>query len=205
MPNLINKSQIKIIEIVFKNPGINLREIIAKTRLSPNYVSDFVNQLVERGIFKEEKLEKKRVYLRRFYFNFNSSLAMNLFSLVKEEQKEEFFNKYKNLKPVFGQFINEIKGIDFLLVYGSYSRLAAEKDSDIDILIVGNIKNKDKIREIFVSLNIDTSIKIETLKDFKRKISDPLHQQILKDHIVIYDSGRFINALKKLNVVNPSE
>ncbi len=205
MPNLINKSQIRVIEIVLKNPGINLREIIEKTKLSPNYVSDFVNQLVERGIFKEEKLEKKRVYLRRFYFNFSSSLARNLFVLVKDEEKEAFFIKYSTLKPVLNQFVNEITDIDFFLVYGSYSRLAAEKNSDIDILIVGNIKNKDKIREILVSLNIDASIKIETLKDFKKKINDPLHQQILKDNIIIYDSGSFIRILRKLNVINPSE
>lgn len=205
MLSLINKSQIKVIEIVFKNPGINLREIIARTKLSPNYVSDYVNKLVERSIFKEEKLEKKRVYLRRFYFNFDSSLAGNLFVLVKEDEKEEFFKEYPSLKPIFSQFINEINKMDFLLVYGSYSRLAAEKDSDIDILIVGDIKNNQKIREILVSLNIETSIKIETLSEFKKKVNDPLHQQILKDHVVIYDSGRFINILSKLKVVNPSE
>jgi len=193
---ILNSSQTKIIREIIRTPGINLRGVIEKTKLSPNFVSEYVNLLVERGILKEEKLEKKRVYLRRFYFNLKSDLGKNIFSLVKEEEKDEFFKKYKKLKPVFQQFVEEIK-TDFILVYGSYARLAAEKDSDLDLLIVGNIKNREKIREILVSLDIEVSIKIETLKNFEKRIKDALHQQIIMDNILIYDSGKFVELLRK--------
>jgi len=193
---ILNSSQTKIIREIIRTPGINLRGVIEKTKLSPNFVSEYVNLLVERGILKEERLEKKRVYLRRFYFNLKSDLGKNIFSLVKEEEKDEFFKKYKKLKPVFQQFVEEIK-TDFILVYGSYARLAAEKDSDLDLLIVGNIKNREKIREILVSLDIEVSIKIETLKNFEKRIKDALHQQIIMDNILIYDSGKFVELLRK--------
>jgi predicted nucleotidyltransferase len=193
---ILNSSQTKIIREIIRTPGINLRGVIEKTKLSPNFVSEYVNLLVERGILKEEKLEKKRVYLRRFYFNLKSDLGKNIFSLVKEEEKDEFFKKYKKLKPIFQQFVEEIK-TDFILVYGSYARLAAEKDSDLDLLIVGNIKNREKIREILVSLDIEVSIKIETLKNFEKRIKDALHQQIIMDNILIYDSGKFVELLRK--------
>lgn len=193
---LLNNSQIKIIKEVFINPGVNLRGIIEKTNLSPNYVSEYMNFLVRKGVVKEERLEKKRVYLRRFYLNFNSNLTRNLFLLVKEEEKENFFQKYKKLKPIFDNLVEEIK-TDFIVVYGSYARFGAEKDSDLDLLIVGNIKNREKIREIFVALDIEVSIKIESIKDFERRIKDALHQQILKNNILIYDSGKFIEILRK--------
>ncbi|MEA3329528.1 MAG: winged helix-turn-helix domain-containing protein [Nanoarchaeota archaeon] len=196
MPDLINKSQIKIVNEVFRNPGINLREIIFKTRLSPNYVLKYVNHLVKLGILKEEKLEKKRVYLRRFFLNFDSNITRNFFSLVKEEQKEDFFQEYPKLRSVFNQLIQEIKTLDFILVYGSYARFASTKNSDIDILIVGNIKNKECIREILISLDIEPSIKIETLNSFEKRKHDALHQQILKDNVLIYDAGRFIKELE---------
>lgn len=199
MPELINNSQRKIIEEIFRNPGIHLREIIKKTRLSPNYVSGYVNLLVNRGVIKEERLGKKRAYLRRFHLNFFSPLTKNLFMLVKEEEKEGLFKKYPKLKPVFEQIGNETGGIDFVLVYGSYARLAAEKDSDLDLLIAGNIKSKEGIREILVSLDIEVSIKIETLRDFKERMNDSLHQQILKENILIYDSGKFIELISKLS------
>lgn len=193
---ILNSSQTKTIREIIRTPGINLRGVIEKTKLSPNFVSEYVNLLVERGILKEEKFEKKRVYLRRFYFNLKSDLGKNIFSLVKEEEKDEFFKKYKKLKPIFQQFVEEIK-TDFILVYGSYARLAAEKDSDLDLLIVGNIKNREKIREIFVSLDIEVSIKIETLKKFEKRIKDALHQQIIMDNMLIYDSGKFVELLRK--------
>lgn len=197
MPKLIDTSQIKIIETIFKNPGINLREIINKTRLSPNYVSKYINLLSQREILREERLEKRRVYLRRFFLNLKSNQGKNIFILVKEEEKELFFQKYPKLKPIFEQLIEEIKNIELLLVYGSYARFAAEKDSDLDILIVGNIANKQYIREIFVSLDLEVSIKIEQFKDFKKRVGYPLHQQIVRDNILIYDSGKFIDMLSK--------
>ncbi len=192
---LLSKSQLKIIEEIVRNPGINLTKIITKTRLSPNYVSGFVNSLVERGVLKEEKLKKKRVYLRRFFFNFESYFAKNIFVISKEDQKEDFFDKYPSFRPIFEQIIKNVSGINFILIYGSYARFSATKESDIDILIVGDIKDKHKIKEIFVTLDIEPSIKIESIKDFRIRKADALHQQILKDNIIVYDNGKFIDEL----------
>ena len=189
MSKIINRSQMRIALEIFRNPGINLTEIIKKTRLSPNYVSKFINHLVERKILLEEKLEKKRTYLRRFFLNFNSESTINFFRLVKEEEREIFFNTCQNLKPIFEQLEKE-KGVDSAIVYGSYARLEAGKESDLDILIISNIKNKDRIKEIFVSLDIDTSIKVETPVGLKKRKEDALHQQIRKEGIVIFDKNR---------------
>src|SRR3989338_11404786 len=101
MHKLLNKSQVKVILEIFKNPGINLREIITNTKLSPNFVSDYVNDLIKREMLTEEKLEKKRVYLRRFFLNFDSTTTQHFFKLIKEEEKQSFFEKYPKLKSVF--------------------------------------------------------------------------------------------------------
>jgi len=192
MSNLLNNSQVRIVLEIFRNPGVNLRGIIAKTKLSPNYASKYLNHLVERGIVKEEKLEKKRVYLRRFFLNFDLDFTRNFFKLIKEEEKESFFLKYQKLKPVFEQLAREIKS-DFILVYGSYARLQATEKSDIDVLVVGKIRNKEKIREIMVSLDMDVSLKIETFSDFEKRIGDALHQQIFKEGIIIFDNGKYLD------------
>jgi|SRR3989344_1528924 len=199
MSKLINNSQVKIIEEVFNSPGINLREIIKKTRLSPNYVSNYINLLAKKNALREERLEKNgKAYLRRFFINFKSNITRNIYMIVKEEKKEAFFREYPKLKPIFDQIIQEIKGIEFVLVYGSYSRLSAEKDSDIDIMIVGKIKNREKIREILVSLNIEVSINIETPDNFRKRFYDEFHQQIIKENVLIHDSGKFIDLISKL-------
>ncbi|MEK6903434.1 MAG: nucleotidyltransferase domain-containing protein [Nanoarchaeota archaeon] len=196
MNKILTNSQIKIIEGILSNPGINLRSLIEKTKLSPNYVSSYVKGLVKRVIVKEEILEKKRVYLRRFFINRKSRLAKSMVMLVKEEKKELFYDQHPKLRPIFEQ-LSELKGIEFILVYGSYARFAAEKESDIDVLIVGKIENKTRIREILVSLDMEPSIKVESLKDFNVKRKDPIHQQMLKEHILITDSGKFIDLVIK--------
>lgn len=62
---------------------------------------------------------------------------------------------------------------------------------------MGNIKDKKKIRELMVSLDMDTSIKVETLADFKKRSQDQLHQQILKEAIIISDKGKYFEELMK--------
>lgn len=198
MPKLINASQAKVIETIFKNPGINLTGIIEKTKLSPNYVSNYVNFLSKKNILREERLEKKRVYLRRFFLNLKSSLGKNIFTLFKEEEKEFFFKKYPKLTPILSQ-LSELKGIEFIVVYGSYAKFTAETDSDLDLLMVGKGINKERAREVLVNLEMEVSIKIETLKIFIKRINEPLHKQILKDNILIYGSGKFVNLLSRFH------
>lgn len=198
MTELINSSQRKIIWEIYEEPGINLSNIIKKTRLSPNYVSGYVNFLVKKGIVKEERIGRKKAHIRRFFFNFISSEARALFTLVEHENKEILFKKYPKLRTFFEQ-LQDIPGIDFILIYGSYARLAADKDSDIDILIVGKKINSRRIREIFVTLDIETSIKIEAYQAFEKNLAEkrPLYLGIMREHVLVFDKGKFIKLLKK--------
>src|SRR3989338_1881001 len=110
MPKLINKSEKKIITEIMKNPGLNLREIISRTKLSPNVVTEYVNYFVKKEVIIEDRLIKnKRTYLRRFSVNYKSNLAKNLISLIKESEKEEFFLKYKSLEQAFNQIVENVK------------------------------------------------------------------------------------------------
>ncbi len=202
MYSILKNSQIKIIEAILHNPGINLRGIIEKTKISPNYVSGFVNSLVKKRVLKEESFSKRRVYLRMFYIDLKKDLTRNLISLVQDTKKERLFEKYPKIRPVLEQISTQVAGIDFLIVYGSYSRLSAEKDSDLDLLMVGRIKDLDRIREILVSLDIEPSLKIETLSDFTRRIKDDIHKQIVKEGIVIKGFQKFIDVISIENSDN---
>jgi predicted nucleotidyltransferase len=197
MVEIIKSSQVKIINEVITNPGINLRGIIEKTRLSPNFVSKYLNLLVEKGIVREIREEKKRVYLRKFYYNFSLGVAKSLYVLVKDEDKEKFFKEYGKLKPIFTQIISQVKGIESLVVYGSYARLSATGESDLDILIVGSIRNKERIREILVTFEKEVSIKIESVQDFKKRRDDAIHMQIIKEGIIIIGAENFVELIKK--------
>ena len=63
------------------------------------------------------------------------------------------------------------------------------------MLIVGKLDKEKigRIKEIFISLKQKPSIKIETLSQFKRNLTKPLYQNILKEHIVTCGEEGFIS------------
>ncbi len=197
MPNLINHSYLKILEAIRIHPGINLRGIITETKLSPNAATDIVNNLVHSGALTEKRLVNKRVYVRQFFINQLSSLIYSIFTLIESDKKQTFYQRHPSLKPITEQIIRTFPTVKSLLIYGSYAKSVETKESDIDILIIGSIPNKERLREILVTLEAEPSIKIESLMDFKKRINDSLHQEMLRYHIILHDSKIFIEETLK--------
>lgn len=195
MTKLINHTYTKILEVIRTQPHLNLRGVIEQTRLSPNVTSACVNNLVKKNVLIENRLQKKRVYMRQFMLNHRSPLAQALFLLVEEEKKCVFYQKHPRLNAIAEQIISAFPKISSLVLYGSYAKDVETKDSDLDMLIIGSLKNKERLQEIFVTLETEPSIKIESPAQFKFKQHDPLHQEILKHHVVLYDVKIFMKQM----------
>ena len=133
--------------------------------------------------------------------NLSSELSRSIFASIEIDKRQVFIKKYKKLKPFVSQ-LRELfdKSITFALIYGSFARFAAEKSSDIDLLIVGKVSSelKKRLSEVFVTLDREISIKVEDYRTFLRKIKEPLHQTILREHVIIYGETRFIESLERL-------
>lgn len=195
-----NKTRFKIIKAIYESSGINLTNLIKKVKASPNLVLDYVNKLSLYDVIKEEKTGgKKKVHVRNIKPDFNKETARLLYSIVELDKKLLFFKKYKNLKSYFLQLGDVLKKrLGFILIYGSYARFKADKDSDLDILIVGKLEKEEikRIREIFVTLENELSLKIETINSFLKNKNKSLYQNILKEHVVIYGVFNFIGGLQ---------
>lgn len=194
-----NRTRLNILRTIYENPDINITSLIKKVNASPNLLLDYINKLSYLEIIKETKIGgKKKVHIKNIKPNIKGSIGKLIYSLVEIDKKLLFFEKYKKLKNYFLQ-LNDIidDKVDFIVIYGSYARFSATKDSDIDLLIVGNL-NKERIkriREIFVSLNIDLSLKIETINKFLKNKDKPLYRNIFVEHIIIYGEMKFITFL----------
>ena len=68
-------------------------------------------------------------------------------------------------------------------------------------MIVGNPSAQVivRIRENFVTLDIDPSIKIETINKLKSNMTKPLYQNIVKEHIVVMGTQNHIKFLDEIN------
>ncbi len=197
-----NKTELKIVKAIYENPGINLTGLIKKTRSSPNLVLKYVNILSSHSVIKEEKSSgKKKIHVRNLKANFDTEIAKNIYSAIEIDKKLLFLNRYREISPYCIQLEDILKNKTcFFLVYGSYARFTASKDSDLDILIVGNLKNEEikRIREVFVTLEKELSLKIETIVNFIKNKDKPLYQNILKEHVIIIGADKYIDILNRI-------
>ena len=197
-----NKTRLKIINTIYENPKINLTGLIKKVRASPKLVLKYVNNLLSYSVIKEEKRGgKKKVHIRIIEPNFDNELSQLIYSIVEIEKKIDFFKKYKKLKSYLTQLKEIFKSREgFVLVYGSYARFSAEEDSDLDLLIVGKLNKEEtkRVEEIFITLESELSLKIETLQKFLKNKEKPLYKNILKEHIITDGTINFIKILAKI-------
>ena len=198
LPN--SDTKLRILKIIYKQHGINFSELVKKSKTSPNIVLKYVNELVKTNVLKEKRLGgTKKTHIRLFQSNF-IGLGIDIFSFVEISEKEKFLNKYNKLKPIISQLEELLlsEKIKFCLIYGSFARFVADKESDLDLWIVGDIdeKTKNRIREIFSTLDREYNMTIETEKQFLKKLNDPIHQNIVKDHIIIYGEKGFLKLLR---------
>lgn len=156
--------------------------------------------LLDFNIIKEYKIQgDKKAHIRRLYPNLNLELSYIIFSHVEFYNTFLFFQKYEGIKPFLRQ-LQEIKGIKFLIVYGSYARLESNEESDLDILLVGKIskKNINLIREMAVTLKPELSLKIEDYEKYLSNQGKPLYQNIIKNHIIVKGAIDFLKSVNDI-------
>jgi len=90
--------------------------------------------------------------------------------------------------------------IDSIVLYGSVARNEAHKDSDIDILIVTRNDDRklyDRISKIRTQIDLDNNT-LTALVQMSRteleqhvKLGSPFIENVLKEGVILYDSGFF--------------
>lgn len=197
-----NKTRLKILQAIYENPEINITNLIKKTKASPNFALSYVNKLSLYKIISEERnMGKKKAHIRNLRANFSNEIARMMYAFVEINKKILFLEKYKELKPYLLQMEEILEGCDaFILVYGSFARFAASEDSDLDVLITGKLEKEkiNRIREIFVTFGKEVSLKVDNIKSFTKNKDKPLYQNILKEHIVVFGTIKFVNVLEKV-------
>jgi len=174
-----SKTRVKLIEFFFLNPdqSFHLRDISRRISASPVYVKKELNNLSKLGLIDFEKKGN-----------------LSLFSLKEDciifNDLKNIFLKTEGVSMLLRQKISSFDKIKFALIFGSFAKGLANKTSDVDLLIIGEISENDilKITSAFEShTKRELNFILWTEKEFKNKINKKvaLLQDIIKDKFVI--------------------
>lgn len=159
--------------------GLTILELSKKLKIGYRPAYNHISEMEKEGIIKINKIGSAK----QCSLNFSSPKARHLLETVDIEKKEELYAGNPRLKIIealisklMEKFASEIHSI---VLFGSYAKGTATKQSDIDILfIVCNIKDR-RVRESIeresagyqYSHNIKISPLITDIEELKKMLN----------------------------------
>jgi uncharacterized protein len=162
-----------------------LREIAKLAKIPLKTTQNLVNLLTQNNILKSHVSGKNK------YFGLNLDNVETKLCLLKAEAQRtiSFMNKYS----LFKTFLKEIKADELLIVFGSFARFNAHRDSDLDLLMITNVKLKLPLHLLPYKAH-----KIElSKKAFKESVkkNEPLIKEIEENHIILNNHSSYLNVM----------
>ena len=160
------------------------RNISRKLKMNQKTVSNILNNLEKQNILKFTQEGKNKYY---FINKFNSNIK-EIIKLIEINRKIRFIEKYKRIQDLFKKLEEKTEGI--LVIFGSYANFSSNEKSDIDLFVMGKIK---EIRDLEQLYNIKANIIISEKNKFNAK--EHIIQEIIKNHIILKGVEEFIELI----------
>jgi uncharacterized protein len=189
-------SQIRILllNIFLMNPDSEyyLRELAEKFNVSPRHIS------LELQNLKSIDLIKKRISGKQHYYSINKNNPIF-------HELQHIFIKTIGLKSVIENSLSKFSDlIKFAFIYGSIAKGDARADSDIDLMIIGDISGR-KISSAMIKsgneLNKEVNFNIFSFDEFSNRLKSNDHfiNSIYKESklFIIGDQDEFERLGKK--------
>ncbi|MEM5881547.1 MAG: nucleotidyltransferase domain-containing protein [Candidatus Aenigmatarchaeota archaeon] len=161
-----SRTRVKLLKLFFLNRGreFYLREIARLTRDNLNSVRRELNNLVKIKIIEERKRGNQKLYK----VNKNSPIYEELRKLVLKS-----VGIGDTLRENLSKF-----NVVYALIYGSFAAGEEVEESDIDLLIVGDL-NEEKLIEVIRQLEYELAREVHYIfwstKEFKKRVKEKNH------------------------------
>ncbi len=183
---LLNKNKLKILREFSTDytKRIYGRNIAKKLRMNQKTISNILNKLEKEHILKfTQEGKNKYYYLNEFY-----PYIKEIIQLIETQRKINFLEKYKKLKEFFLKL--EKRDEEILIIFGSYANLSANEKSDLDVFVIGGIRDIEDLEELY-------NVKINIVKSNKNKFDKKEHiiKEIIKNHIILKGVEGFVELI----------
>lgn len=195
------KLELKIVDLLAKDveKRFTINEIAKNLEEFYSFVHRTVNKLSKDGVVVKTKVGKS--YLCSL--NLENEKTATLIQLSEIEKRESLYTVNKELKLILEDFIKTLesqhKNIVTIILFGSYAKGIATKESDIDILLISNEKIEiEKVtKAIYAKYGKEIIPIVMTQNDFKKQKSKPVITEMIKNHYVLYGVENFVNLVFK--------
>lgn len=180
MKPFLSKNQLLLLRLVYTNPekSFYMQEIGRILGKKPGVFQRTLNGLVEDGLL----LSEYRGHARFFQANVRHSLFPELKKIVE---------KTAGVEGTLRDLFSRIKGVKIALLYGSFAKGKERKDSDVDLLVVGNPRIEDQLLKQIPKLEKEfqreINYKLYSDKEYREKRAkhDPFLEEVLTDKTII--------------------
>ncbi len=177
-----SKNRIKIMEFLFfELEETYLREISKELKISPSAVKRELENLIAVGLIKKQK----------------NKIRLNEKSNIINDLKNIFIKTDCIVYPLKQALKN--KKIKFALIFGSFARGDYSSESDVDLMVVGDIKLSeayDLLKPIENQIKRDINPVVWGLKDLKEKKKTGFVKDIFYKKIIMIKGDE--NELRKI-------
>lgn len=137
MLNFIKNGEGEILALFFKHPGKEyyFREIAKNLNKKPSHYQRYLDNLVEDRIL----LDQRRGNMRFFKLNKDHPIYNEIKSII---------SKTLGIENELKKTIDKINNLDYAFVFGSVAKGTENINSDIDLLLIGDIDQNSLISAI---------------------------------------------------------
>src|SRR3989344_2410965 len=137
---MLKQTELRILSSFFpEGKERTLKQIMEKSGLSYEPIYRNIQELARKKIISSKRFGKTLVYS----LNFEKEEVKTAFFFYAKETLKEFSKKYKIIFNALSKVNDE--DVDFLAVFGSYTKGNTGKESDVDVLCVSSTKKENEI------------------------------------------------------------
>ena len=190
--NILFKSKIrqKILAIFFTDESrkFYINEMARLVGTTQGTCRRELNKLVNIGMFKTSREGN----LQYYHVDRQNPLYKELAAIIR---------KTIGIEAVLRKALQEVKGINYAFIFGSYAKNEFKPDSDIDIAVVGAVSEEQLIyavKETEKAIGREINYHIYTEDDFKKKMrASSFLKNIIKKYIMVAGDERAFRRIFK--------
>ena len=199
---MLTQTQEQILAFLLENQEEDntIRGISRKLNKSYTLVYNNISDLEKKEIVKKKSVPPVQI------ITLSNMVPVEMLIEIELKRKEKFLKKHPWIRLMLKDIMkNSSNPFFILIVFGSYDKPLQNEKSDLDLLVIFNVREeinilRNTIQQIYTK--VKKSLNIVDINDFKEMLSNPekfnIGNESKKNHILLYGTEQYYNIIRNL-------